>query len=361
MSLEYFDEKLNYSLGNEDSRIEKDLFSGAKRILCIAGSGARVAPLMANEPELIDVLDVSQFQLEFTKIRITAIQTLDFEDYLGLWGYKKIPADKRKKLFSQLKLDSITQSFWQKLEGSWSENGWLTLGDWENSLRILGTSFCKYFRKDMTPLFQAKTLKEQADVFRKYWPSIRLQVYFHMVANKTMLNKLLYRGKLLTPGFVLEKNCSNFLYKTIERLFQTTVARENFLLQWIFLGEVLYPENSLPETTFETFMQIKKSSTVVNYIKGDALHYLSNASNYDAYSFSDIVSYMTPDAPEQILKEISKSGSNQIAVFRSFLKHPQKSSLPDWDNQIQTENDALKNDTTGVYRFHIYSRNTKPL
>lgn len=352
----YFTEKLNYSLGNEDSLIEMNLMGKFPRQLCIAGSGARVIPLLANEPEHITVLDVSKTQLLFTQVRIAAIKTLDYNDYLGFWGYQYMTSEKRKRLFSLLPLSSAVKDFWLTRDYLWYPEGWYALGAWESALKKLGQGFSKLFRFDALPLFSALTIDQQIQINKKYWPKLRAKAYFNLVANKRVLNQLLYRGGLLTPGFEVESNCAEYILSSIERLFNTSIARENFFLQWIFLGKILYPENALPETTPSIFQKLKSNKTDLQFEMGNAIDFVASAEPFGAYSFSDIVSYMTPTAINDILKAIPKSPSSQLSIFRSFLKHPQPASKQEWSRLIDKEQSAWESDKTGVYRFHIYKR-----
>lgn len=353
----FFIDKLNYSLGNEDSLIEVGLSQSSKKILCIAGSGARLMPLFANEPEVITALDISELQLELSKLRLLSIKTFSFEDHLRFWGFTNASPDQRLHLFNKLPLDQSTKLSWQKYENIWPAKGWAHVGSWESSLRTLGVLFKKIFHADLSALFEAQNLREQQSLLVHIWPKIRMKLYFSIVANKYALNKLLYRGQLMTPGFELEADCASFLYQTFERLFKTTLARKNFLLQWIFLGEIKYPIGAMPETTPEIFEKIKKSKTQVYYKKSELIPFLKKSDAFDFYSLSDVVSYLSANAADEILGSLIPCQTRQLVVIRSFLKHPRKALNSHWRCETTIESESWQADQTGVYRFHIYSRN----
>ncbi len=360
-SNENFFESLNYSLGNEDSHIEAQLSSNAHSILAIAGSGSRLVPLLSNNPKHMTVLDLSPVQLNFARIRIEAIKSLEFDEFLGFWGYQYLNPSMRKSLFEKLKLPPPLKQFWSAREDQWLYEGWYGMGRWEQSLKKLGRTFSKWFHFDPEPLFTATSLEEQKLINKSYWPEHRAKLFFKFAANNLILDRLLYKGHLLSPGYEYEKNTSEFLLKTFIRLFNTGIARNNFFLQWIFLGQVKYFENTLPETNLYWFTRAKNSHTEINYQLNDALTFTLNSYPFDSYSFSDIVSYMGPDSIEQLLVNISTHTKNQKAIFRSFLKHPRSPlefSSRGWSRIRHEEDFASESDRTGVYRFHIYERNS---
>lgn len=358
-SNEYYFNNLNYSLGNEDSYIEATLTKNARSVLCIAGSGSRVIPLLANNPKLLTVLDVSPIQLHFANVRIEAIKSLEFDEYLSFWGYKSLTPRLRKSLFHKISLSPQVKDFWFNRQQLWTEKGWHSLGRWENSLKKMGETFRNWFLFNPHPLFEAKNLEEQKSLNKIIWPNIRAKIFFKIAANSYVLNKHLYKGNLISPGYVYESNMSDFLLKNFIRLFNSTVARSNFFLQWVFLGEIKYIENSLPETNLNIYMKVKQSTTLIDYQIGFADTFSQNNQDYDAYSFSDLASYMGPDSIIRLLQKIDSSQLNKRAIFRSFYKHPQYYHQTKWTRLSDEEIWAYQNDCTGVYRFHIYEGNTQ--
>ena len=88
MAKEYFSD-LNYTLANEDTQIEYSLLpENVQRVFSIAGSGARCLPLMAKNPQHLDVIDMSVSQLYLCELRLAAMKNLTYEEYLFLLGYR---------------------------------------------------------------------------------------------------------------------------------------------------------------------------------------------------------------------------------------------------------------------------------
>ena len=68
MSSQFFN-KLNYTMSNEDTQFEYDLLDyNQGHVLCIAGSGSRVIPLLAKKPKRLSISDYSIEQLALTSL-----------------------------------------------------------------------------------------------------------------------------------------------------------------------------------------------------------------------------------------------------------------------------------------------------
>ena len=113
MSFSYFN-KLNYTLANEDTRMELDMLEpGVGHVLCVAGSGGRVLPLLAKGPKRMTCVDLSQPQLYLVELRIESCRALTHKEFLSFWGYPPSPADPdtRKTLFKKIKLSDGAHEF----------------------------------------------------------------------------------------------------------------------------------------------------------------------------------------------------------------------------------------------------------
>ena len=88
MSFEYFSKKLNYTLANEDTATELAILPrGLKHVVAVAGSGGRVLPLFAQNPQHVSCVDLSLEQLMLTELRIAAAQVLQHSEFLSFFGY----------------------------------------------------------------------------------------------------------------------------------------------------------------------------------------------------------------------------------------------------------------------------------
>lgn len=360
----YF-ESLNYTLSNEDTRIEYDLLpKNAENVFSIAGSGARVLPLLARHPKNLSIIDMSQEQLYLNELRIAAARQLSYDEFLFFMGYRGgLPdgsdqGDDRRELFARLELDEPCQRFWSERAESWRPRGFILLGRWESHFQKLGHLFRNVLRMDTRPIFAAHSLEEQNQLFKQHWKPLVFKGFLRLTANEFVFNRFLYKGHF--AGSSDRRTESQPPYAFIEseftRLFTTTLIRKNYFLQILFLGGILFEEGLPLEAHASTIAAIKKAKTKINYLRGD-LTTLLRDKPYDFISLSDTISYLPEQAANQILQSLhAETPSGARMVIRSFLRAPTAIDTAGWTRMEDEIRKAEARDGTGVYRFHIFQK-----
>src|SRR4051794_7586327 len=115
----YFD-ALNYTLANEDTAVEHAaLRDGEDLVVSVAGSGARVLPLLARSPRELVCVDVSPAQLMLTELRVESVRALDHASFLGFWGYPRVAGAvtgaQRRALLDEMSLSTASRAFANEL------------------------------------------------------------------------------------------------------------------------------------------------------------------------------------------------------------------------------------------------------
>ena len=360
----YF-EKLNYSLSNEDTRIEHELLRPSlARVFSIAGSGARVLPLVAKNPETLDVIDLAEAQLFLVELRLAAARRLDYEEFLFFLGYRgALPGgesggDSRAQLFKKLELSEKCRAFWLEHEAEWAPRGFVLLGKWENHFQKLGFLFRNVLRMNVAPIFEAQSLEEQKELYKKYWHPVIFRNFLRLVANEYVFNKFLYKGHF--AGSAENKTESRapwkFLDEEFYRLFTTTLVRKNYFLQVLFLGFIRYEEGLPLEAHRSIVDAVKKSKTQLAYHQGNLLEFVKKTP-YQFISLSDTISYLDQDDATNILQNLHpQTAAGSHMVIRSFLKAPQKIETRGWRARLDLDSWAFNVDGTGVYQFHIFEK-----
>ncbi len=364
MSQEYFSD-LNYTLSNEDTRVENQLLpQSANSVFSIAGSGARCIPLIANNPSHLHIIDMSSAQIHLCELRFQALKQLSHQQWLFFLGYRggiqdgNDAGDSRVKLFNQLELTAETKKYWSERRAGWEGKGLILLGRWESHFQKLGIIFKNYLQCDFSFLFKAQSLEEQISLYEKNWPHFRWKSLLRIFASEYVFNKFLYKGHFSgdSDRRTEDRPPYQFIWEEFERIFRTQLVRKNYFMQIIFLGEVRYEEGLPLEAHESIFHAAKKSKTQVHYHVGNLLDILPSQA-FDFVSLSDTISYLPADIANNLLQKLhkdTKSGS-QI-VIRSFMKAPTKMNQSGWKRLQEKEDWAHKIDGTGVYQFHIFEK-----
>lgn len=364
MAKEYFSD-LNYTLANEDTRIEFELLKeNSDRVFSIAGSGGRCLPLIAKNPKHLDVIDMSVSQLYLCELRLQAMKTLTYEEYLFLLGYRgALPTgddsgDDRVALFNKLKLSAEATAYWTERTEGWRPRGFILLGRWESHFQKLGYLFRDVLQCDFTKIFEAQSLEEQQELYKKHWPTIRWNSFIRVAASEFVFNKFLYKGHFSgkSEHKTEQRGPSQFIMEEFERIFRTQLVRKNYFMQILFLGRIAFEEGLPLEAQRHIFEAVKASKTEVRYLHGNLLEHLPQFP-YDFISLSDTISYLPEQDANQILQRLNpetKAGS--FMVIRSFMRAPTSVDLKGWNDEKARNEWAQNKDGTGVYQFHIYTK-----
>lgn len=362
MAQEYFSD-LNYTLANEDTKIEHDLLpEGAERVFCIAGSGSRVLPLAAKNPKEIIVADMAEAQLFLVELRWAAVQALTYEEWLYFLGYRGAiqgaadnPREDRDVLFQSLKLSERAREYWVLRKDGWKTKGFIFLGKWERHFLMLGSVFRDYLRCDFQPIFEASTVEEQRELWEQHWPKRRFNAFIRIAASEYVFNKFLYKGHFAgSEGHRTESRPPyQFISEEFERMFKTHLVRKSYFMQMMFLGKIVYEEGLPFEAHRDVFERMKKSKTKLTYKLGNQMSVLPEY-EWSFVSLSDTISYVTAEEARSLFSRIKGEG---VMVIRSFMRAPPEISAQGWNELTESERWAWETDLTGVYQFHIYQKN----
>lgn len=364
MAKEYFSD-LNYTLANEDTRIEFDLLpENAKRVFSIAGSGARCLPLIAKNPQALDVIDMSVSQLYLCELRFQAMKTLTYEEYLFLLGYRgslqsgSDQGDSREFIFKKLSLSPEATQYWNDRKLGWRDRGFILLGRWESHFQKLGHLFREVLKCDFSKVFEAQSIEEQIKLYEKYWPKVRWNSFIRIAASEYVFNRFLYKGHFSgkSEHKTEQRAPSQFIMEEFTRIFRTQLVRKNYFMQILFLGRIAYEEGLPLEAHQHIFEAVKRSTTEITYLHGNLLEQLPLHA-YDFISLSDTISYLAENDANQILQKLSpKTKTGSQMVIRSFMRAPKAIDLKGWEELQEKNKWAQYKDGTGVYQFHIFAK-----
>jgi S-adenosylmethionine-diacylglycerol 3-amino-3-carboxypropyl transferase len=292
------------------------------------------------------------------------MRSLTYEEYLFFMGYRGALqsgpdfGDSRMEIFSSLKLSKFCRQYWEDRRTGWEPRGFILLGRWENHFQKLGFLFREILQCDFEEVFAAQSLSEQIELYEKYWPKVRWNVFIKLAASEFVFNKFLYKGHFSgrSDHKTEQRGPSQFIMEEFDRIFRTQLVRKNYFMQTLFLGRIVYEEGLPLEAHQHIFDAVKKSKTEVNYLLGNLLDYLPKQT-YDFVSLSDTISYLTAKDANQILQKMNPANpTGTCVVIRSFMRAPQQIDLRGWKSMTEENEWAQGTDGTGVYQFHIFAK-----
>jgi S-adenosylmethionine-diacylglycerol 3-amino-3-carboxypropyl transferase len=360
MGKQYF-RKLNYTLANEDTRLELDLLpEGVGHVCAIAGSGGRALPLLAKRPKRLTCVDLSEEQLKIAELRVESARQLSHEEWLAFWGYPPYPAPPagREKIFAKIKLPEETGRFWQELFSAYAWESVLYEGKWEQTFVKLSKLNRLITGAKGAGLFDAKKPKAHARYLKDSFPHKRWELVLRLLGNAAVFNALLYKGSF--PKKNISASFFEFYKQCFEKLFAQGPARNNFFLQLLFFGEVRFPEGNPVECEPAVFAAVKEGleQAEVSYRLADVVdEKTSLPAPIDFLSFSDVPSYFGSGLEKRFMQQLKpKLAPNAIVVIRNYLHLPEQCDTTGYENITPQYRELIDNEKVGVYIVDVFRR-----
>jgi len=350
-----FKSPLRYSQSWEDHRvIEKGLeIKKGDVVVSILSSGDNFLNLLRFEPKIMYGFDINPAQFYEVKLKIKAIETLGYEDFIKLLGYTG-KDEERVKIFGSLsdKLDPETCSFWGKYKAV-IRGGIASQGSTEKKFsferQVINFILGKYYYN----FINSSDINERKKIFEKKIDKSYLRFFSKFFTNKTVSN-LLYNKDLV-------KNLpSNFDYNKIfweknRRVWVDIGCKNNPYRSWFFTGNLPYDQQFWqPYLQEKNYTKIKNNLDKIKIFNKDLCSGLKDidSNSVNAFYISDIFDWMNFDEMEKNLYEIlrvAKNGAKIISFVIMYDKGIPK-SLEKYFKYDENENKKLLEiDRVGFY------------
>jgi S-adenosylmethionine-diacylglycerol 3-amino-3-carboxypropyl transferase len=325
----------NFGLSQEDPFTEikgLDLADGDS-LLCIAGAGDVPLCIAALKNVSIVAVDNSEDQLRLCRIKQQSAIILEPRVAAGFLGYTKMAGKRREIIFKNKIAHSIIKEdldYWRKNSKA-IRKGVIHAGKFEQFISkaslparlIIG-------KKNFYRLFECNTIKEQEAVFDRFFARILLKIIF-----KAVFHPRIYKNRGIDEAGMLHHstgNIGNFFFNRFRNFCCSTLAHDNFLLQYVFFRQSLFP-GALPEylkiENHETFLQNQRQ---ILFVSSKIEHVLSQAQprRFNKILLSNIGDWMSKDSMARLLMDIqgkTQSGS-RVIMRHIYLEHPIPTSTP---------------------------------
>lgn len=366
MAEKYFND-LNYSLANEDTRLELELCRHykPKAILSVCGSGGRFLPLLAAEPKRIVALDLAQQQLHLAELRQATILECDFDNFLLFWGFPPYKTTenraRRREIFEGLTLSANCRAYFEDLFGSCDYEGLIYKGKWERTIIGVPKALRRVVGSSYDAMFDCRTQAEQDAFFKKklndrIWKVVPKGVVA-LLGNAAFFNAFLYRGHFVKKN--IDSGYYDFYRAAFLRLFANGLARENYFLQLCFLGELRFPEGNPVEALKDVFHACKSSlrkNPAIDLVNDNVLEFSKKSQEkFDFVSLSDVPSYFSGDDERNYMKNLKQNlNPGAIVVVRCYLRIPEGTILDGYEDVSEKHRDAIAAEKLQMYHTFIY-------
>lgn len=358
MSKQYF-KHLNYTLANEDTALEYTvLCNELEHVFCVCGSGSRVLPLLAKKPKILSLVDFSSEQIALTKLRLAAVEQLEYEEFLSLLGYKNDL--NRIELFESLKLEVQVKDYLKNYFQTATQIPLIYQGQYEKALISISKIIKTILGKRV--IFEMKEIQTQAEFktfLKSHFPHLRWKLILLVLGNSSFMNALLYKGS--HPKKNIPLSYYQFYQNMFEKLFSLIIPSESFLIQMIFFGELIDLKGAPLEASKEIFMDMKAGikNCQINFYHGDLVNIIKEKISrpIDFISFSDTLSYFPKELENSYLQDIApRLNQNAISVHRYYLRKHFHLDTKGFNLITAQFRDEITQEKTQIYDIEIFQK-----
>jgi len=350
-----FFERLNYSFGNEDWRTEQQALKiqPQDRVLCITASGDRPLHLLLDECQEIISVDANPIQNHLLSLKCAALEKFDFFTYLNFLEGLSLSQD--QQALSQLldEMDDDAASFWNQ-NHRMIKKGVLFQGRIECLLRVVSKTFRCMRPRKIKRLFQFEDLEEQKAFLVSHWDTRFLKTLFGIALNQS-LPKMFFNDPGLFAHVDSSIQVGHYIYDRMLQGLQTCLANQNAFVSLLFQG-FLKREAYPPYLTESGSSIIKKRLDRLKIKTENVIDYLASApaNSFDAYSLSDIASYMPEESFHELINQVlrtAKPGA-RFCIRQFSSDHPLPKPLENhFERDYKLEKKLEEEDQFFVYRF----------
>ncbi|MEO7688793.1 MAG: DUF3419 family protein [Sphingomonas sp.] len=167
--MEFF-ANLNFTSSNEDGETELAALAGARRIICLTGTGTRALDLLLSDAEDVIALDSNPVQNALLALKVAGMEMLERADYLAFLGIA--PSSRRRETYFGIRdrLYPAAREYWDRHPGVIASGVWHA-GKWEKLLGWNGRFQALFRRRAVRALMEAGSVSEQAELWKRYFTS----------------------------------------------------------------------------------------------------------------------------------------------------------------------------------------------
>jgi S-adenosylmethionine-diacylglycerol 3-amino-3-carboxypropyl transferase len=318
-------ESILFSACNEDTRSELRAFGSlaGQRVFAVTAGGGRVLSLLVDKPRSIVAVDLNPAQNALLELKIAALRKLDHEGFLRFLGVRADAA--RCGTYDTLRADlSVSaRDFFDRAPHA-IEAGVLFQGNLERFLSKVAKVTKLGHPFGLKKLLDAQDPSARRAIMRRVENPVWRAV-IQTVCRRSVLELL--SGD---PGFFRylppELPLHEVLYSRIHDYLREHPLRENPVLQLVFFGKYVW-EPALPVYLHaESYDRVQAAlrETEIEIVTSTVDRALADhgGDGFDAFSLSDISSYLDRDAHHTLFERVLSSANASARVCsRSNIYH----------------------------------------
>ena len=290
-------------------------------VMAITSGGCNVLGFLLFNPAIVYSIDINPTQSFLLELKIAAIKSLDFDDFISFSGLKA--HSNRLDLYEKIKpgLSRDALEFWngqQKIV----KRGFVMNGKYEGFIKWAG-KFMNLLqgKKRVKGLFNERSKEEQEAYFDEVWNTKRFHYMFKILFNKRMLAK---RG-LVADYFHFDDGSRSFaesFYNRSKKAFRNIPIKGNYFLSLYLLGKYSNDTEVPAYLKRENFETIKARVDRIRIFTDEAQNWIDSMpdNSINCFALSNICELMSEKDTRHLFEAVYRTArSDARIIFRNLM------------------------------------------
>lgn len=324
-------------------------------ILAITSGGCNVLGFLQFDPSTIYSIDINEAQSFLLELKIAAIKTLDYDDFIGFCGLTT--GKNRLDLFEVIKMQLSPKAcvYW---EGNKRilEKGFIMNGKYDRFVKLAGKFLTIIQGKSrIEGLLKNKTLTEQKRYYDEIWDTKRYRAIYRILFNKFILA----RKGLSADYFHFDDGSSSFaesFYNRARNAFRNLPIKDNYFLSLYIRGKYSNLHEVPDYLKREHYGFIKSRVDRIQIVTSDAQGWIDRISDnsIDCFALSNICELMSVDETNRLFRAVYRTANHNARVIFRNLMIPRE--VPEDLNQSISKDLGLSKTLQETDRSFVYGK-----
>jgi S-adenosylmethionine-diacylglycerol 3-amino-3-carboxypropyl transferase len=292
-------------------------------VVSIASGGDNTFALVLDGPQSIVGVDINPIQIAVCELKKTAINHMDYDDFLEFLGISK--SDDRVRLYRLIRsyLSSFTRDYFDS-HLDLIHKGLVHSGKFEVYLRHFRTKVLKFAqsRKTVYRLLSSKSLEAQRNIYCGLWDNRKWRLLAKVFLSKFVMGRI---GR--DPAFFKYVSTSSVSEKMLNRIkhgLTNLLICDNYYVHYILTGNYINEKCMPPYLLKENYKKIKARLSRVTFIVGTVEGYIKKQPKgmISKINFSNIFEYMSDKTMSNIFDVLlCYCRDDLILEYRTLFVH----------------------------------------
>ncbi len=282
-------------------------------VLSITSGGDNSLAILLQKPKQVISLDLNVTQKYVLELKLAAIQSLNYEEFLEFLGVRK--SFNRERLFEKVEkfLSREALSWWKK-NGALIRRGIIHCGRFEKFLNSFRRYVLPFIHSEKTTeaFLNNSSLQAQRDFYENIWNSRRWRIFFQLITSRLILRNFARQRGMF--NYTKMQDVAKEYLRRLEQNFNMVPIKDNYYMRYCLIGN--YNQIMPPYLDAKNFPHLKENLPCLSIVVDNLTTYLKSVPDnfFTKFNLSDIFEALSPEQNDVLWQEIIRTSKNGAKV-----------------------------------------------